>query len=58
MIQENAYYDERYIGDHVIEMKVAFYNETYREEYNDWFTLTIEEPYVEPVIPVWVPPTP
>lgn len=32
---------DMYVGDHVICMNVAHFNETYREEYNDCFTLTI-----------------
>ena len=32
---------ELYVGSHLICMEVSFYNSTYREEYDDCFTLTI-----------------
>ena len=42
-----------YVGEHEICMNVAHFNETYREEYNDCFTITI---LPEPEDPTWQPP--
>ena len=46
---------EEYVGDHEICMKVSHFNETYREEYEDCFTLTIHPKPVEPDV-TWTPP--
>ena len=32
---------ELYVGSHLICMEIAFFNSTYREEYEDCFTITI-----------------
>jgi len=45
---------ELYVGTHTICMNVAHFNETYREEYNDCFKVTIRAPDV--VVPKWTPP--
>ncbi len=41
VVEEGAAKDE-FVGEHLICMNVAYFNETYRDEYEDCFTLTIK----------------
>ena len=47
---------ELYVGSHIVCMEVAFYNSTYREEYNDCFVLTILTNKTIEENVTWVPP--